>query len=242
MHYGIFSDIHSNLEALEAVIQAFKKEDIDFFICGGDIVGYAANPSECLERLRGLTDIAVAGNHDFGCVGLFDIESFNPVAKEAMLWTRSRLSDSQKAYLASLKLVYEDQNLILVHGSLFEPEKFQYLVSEDLAKKSFGFSAKQLCFIGHSHIAGAFIQDKSGNIYSTKSNFIDIQQGKKYIVNVGSVGQPRDLNPGACFCVYDTVKQYISIKRVDYDIKKAQRKIIEAGLPEFLAVRLSQGI
>lgn len=242
MRYGIFSDIHSNLEALEAVIKALEKEEIDCFLCGGDIVGYAADPRECLEMVRGSADFVVAGNHDFGCAGLFDIEYFNPQAKEAILWTRDELSESQKAYLASLKLVYQDKNLALVHGSLFEPEKFYYLISEELAKKSFVLQRRKICFVGHSHVPGVFIQDKSGNIYSAKSSFIDIEQDKSYIINVGSVGQPRDLKPGACFCIYDTEKKCVSVKRLAYDIKQAQRKIIEAGLPEFLATRLSQGI
>jgi len=241
MRYGIFSDVHSNLQALEAVIEAYNKESIDSYLCLGDIVGYAASPAESLSKTARLADVVVAGNHDFGCVGLFDINTFNPLAREAMLWTESRLDSNQKKYLQSLKITHQDKDLTLVHGSLFEPEQFHYLLDNNLAKSSFALQNTQTCFIGHSHIAGTFILDENKRINYTQDNSIELAPGRKYIINVGSVGQPRNGDPRACFCVYDTDEKYVNIKRIKYDIKEAQRMIIAAGLPQYLAERLSLG-
>ena len=240
MRYGIFADIHSNLEALDAVIRAYKKEAIDNYICVGDVVGYATNPNECVDKIRAFARVSVAGNHDWASVNLFSIDYFNPAAKEAILWTRHNLDEESRYYLESLKLIYKNEDLTLVHGTLDNPGDFDYMINADTAGKTFRLQETNVCFVGHSHVAGFFIKDSS--IYYCEEAATDIKKENKYIINVGSVGQPRDGNPKATYCIYDTDKKEVLIKRVDYDIRTTRRKIIEAALPHFLGDRLFLGM
>jgi len=241
MRYAIFSDIHSNLEAFDAVINAYKKESIDRYIHVGDVVGYAANPKECIEQLKKITDIAVAGNHDWAAVNLFSLEHFNPEAGEAILWTRKNLDESSRGFLEELKLVYKNEDLTAVHGTLHHPRDFNYLNDAYIAEETFRILETTVCFVGHTHSPGIFSKDKTENIYHRKSNKIILEESTKYIIDVGSVGQPRDENPQAAYCIYDTVKKEIEIKRVAYNLKAAKDKIIKAGLPKFLGERLAVG-
>jgi predicted phosphodiesterase len=241
MRYGIFADIHSNLEALEAVRKAYRGESIDQYLCVGDVVGYAANPRECIEKIKGLLAITVAGNHDWAAVNLFSVDYFNPAALQAILWTRDSLDDKSRCFLGSLKLLYKNEDLTLVHGTLNKPEDFNYMTDSYVAEETFGILENKICFVGHSHVAGIFIKDKDGRINYLLDNCIGIKKENRYIVNVGSVGQPRDGNHKAAYCIYDTRKREVQIKRIDYDIKTASRKIIAAGLPPFLGERLFLG-
>ena len=249
MRYGIFSDIHSNLEALEAVIKAYKSEGIDIYLCLGDIVGYGANPVECIQITKDIAQIIIAGNHDWAVVGLFSLEYFNEWARQAVLWTQKRIDLANRDFLSSSRLIYENEDLVLVHGSLNHPEEFNYMVDILQASRTFALMAKSICFLGHTHSIGLFIQDKQGRIDGERSRRVDYQRevrlklkkGYRYIVNVGSIGQPRDGNNKASFCIYDTKKQEVLIKRIAYDIKSAQEKILACGLPQFLAARLSVG-
>lgn len=241
MRYAIFSDVHSNLEALEAVVSAYKKERIDEYYCGGDIVGYATNPAECMEIVQALVRQTVAGNHDWASVDLFSLEYFNSMAKEAIAWTGKRLDANHRHFLESLKLVYKNDFFTLVHGTLHEPRDFNYMFSDSDASMTFELMDTDVCFVGHSHIAGFFAYDRVAGITYSEAGSADIKSGNKYIVNVGSVGQPRDQDPRSAYCVYDTDKKKITIKRIGYDIGSAAGKIIDAGLPRFLAERLSAG-
>jgi predicted phosphodiesterase len=241
MRYGIFSDVHSNLEALEAVIEAYKQEDIDKYLCAGDVVGYAANPKECIDKVKMLAMITVAGNHDWASVDLFSTDYFNPVASKAISWTKSNLGNQDRYFLELLKLIYQNEDLTLVHGTLDNPQDFDYMLDGYAASKTFALIETRLCFVGHSHVAGIFIQDVKGRIDYQEDNSIDIKDGFKYIINVGSVGQPRDGNPKATYSIYNTDKRQIQIKRISYDIEKARNKIIDAGLPRFLGDRLLVG-
>ncbi|MDD5681039.1 MAG: metallophosphoesterase family protein [Candidatus Omnitrophica bacterium] len=240
MRYGIFSDVHSNVEAFESVIDAFKKEKIDIYVSVGDIVGYGAEPSRAIEMTKRLTGNAVCGNHDRGSVGLLDISSFNPFAREAVLWTVKKLNAPEQVYLKALKTVYEDENITAVHGSLDEPEQFHYILDVNAASETFGLMKTRICFIGHSHSPAIFMKTgrKTKPLLTAGAK---IEKGASYIVNVGSVGQPRDGDPRACYAIFDTAKNDIEIKRVPYDIGKAQDKILAAGLPPILAGRLSEG-
>ena len=241
MRYGIFADVHSNLEALDAVIEAYGKEAIDKYLCAGDVVGYAANPKECIEKIKALTIITVAGNHDWASVNLFSLDYFNPVASEAIFWTKQNLDDNSRYFLESLKLVYKNEDLTLVHGTLENPQDFNYMTDGYAAWVTFRLLETDICFVGHSHVAGIFIKDKDDRIHYRQDNSVDIKQEFKYIINVGSVGQPRDGNPKAAYCIYDTDKKEVQIKRVGYDIQATRRKIIHAGLPQFLGDRLIVG-
>ncbi len=241
MRYGIFSDIHSNLEALDAVIKAYKKEKIDKYLCIGDVVGYASNPRECVRIIKALAMITIAGNHDWASVNLFSVDYFNPNALDAIFWTRHNLDDNDRNFLESLKLVYKNEDLTLFHGTLDNPGDFNYMTDSSIAEESFRLLETDICFVGHTHIAGTFIQDKSDRIHYLKSVTINISPENKYIVNVGSIGQPRDSNPKASYCIYDSDKKEVQLKRIDYDIQTARKKIIDAGLPEFLGDRLLSG-
>lgn len=240
MRYGILSDIHGNLEALQAVLDLYHKEGIKDYLCVGDIVGYGADPRECLRIVRGLNMVTVAGNHDWAVSGRFDPVYFNPVAKEAVLWTRDQLSSDEKDFLNGLPLVHKEDDLILVHGTLGEPEHFHYMRYLSQAAETFDLMDKTLCFIGHSHAPQIIIHRGEENRPS-KTLRITIEPGCKYIINAGSVGQPRDGDPEAAYCVYDTELRTVEVKRTTYDIRTAQDKILAAGLPTFLAERLAIG-
>jgi len=241
MRYGIFSDIHSNLEAFSSVIEAYKKESIDKYLCIGDVVGYAANPAECIDLVRNIAKVSVAGNHDWGTVNLFSIDYFNPVAAKAIFWTRNNLDENRSNFLESLNPLYKNEDLTLAHGSLNNPQDFNYMLDTDIAVESFKLMENNICFVGHTHVPGVFIQDKNYKVtYSNEEN-ININSQDKYIVNVGSVGQPRDNNPKASCCIYDTDKKEVRIKRINYDIGTARKKIIDARLPNFLGDRLLLG-
>ncbi len=241
MRYGIFSDIHSNLEALEAVIAAYKHDSIDEYLCVGDVVGYAANPKECIQTTKSLCMITVAGNHDWASPGLISLEYFNPLAREAVLWTRHNLDDEERYFLETLKPVYQNPDLTLVHATLDNPQDFNYLTDAYLAGETFRLMQTHICFVGHTHVGGFFVQEKEDKVSYYEDNHLAIEKGKKYIVNVGSVGQPRDSNPLSAYCIYDTNEQKVSLKRVSYDMQTTRDKIIAAGLPRFLGDRLLVG-
>ena len=240
MRYAIFSDVHSNLEAFESVLQAFKEEKVDKYFFVGDIVGYGADPKECIKLLKKLQAVSVCGNHDWAAVGKTSISYFNEYAKAAVLWTRDALNEEEREFLKSLELVYQDADLTLVHGTLDAPGDFNYIFDTYTALQTIGLLKTQVGFVGHSHTP-FIIKSEQGFPVIVGENKAKIEKDKKYLVNVGSVGQPRDGDPRAAYCVYDKKENTIEIKRVIYDIKSAQNKILKAGLPEILADRLAEG-
>ena len=240
MKFGVYGDIHGNLEALEVALAEFEKEQIDYFVCLGDIVGYGANPCECIELVREREGITVAGNHDFAIAGKLNIDFFNSYAKEAVLWTRKELSREHIQYLRDLPLVKEYEDVLTaVHGTLNFPEMFDYIQTSYDAHLSLELLENPVCFLGHSHVPVSFKQGPTVT-FSMESE-IEIPLDSKTLVNIGSVGQPRDENPKASFCVFDTDLGKATIRREDYDIEKAANKIIGAGLPEILGERLKYG-
>ena len=240
MRYGILGDIHANLEALEAVYEAGKAEKVETFLCVGDIVGYGASPGECIEILQAMKIISVAGNHDWTVAAKAPLEILTPLAREAVLWTREKLSLAHLAFLNRLPLVFKKEDWILVHGTLHNPGEFIYLKNFSQTAQSFALLNQRICFLGHTHVPRMYVQQER-KIFDSEASDLAISPFSKYIINVGSVGQPRDGNPQAAFGVYDTDKQTAAIKRISYDVKKAQEKILKAGLPETLALRLAAG-
>lgn len=242
MRYGIFSDIHGNLQALEAVTKALSREAIDQYCCLGDIVGYGANPHECIETVKGLETVSIAGNHDWAVIGKTDTADFNPLARAAIDWTKVHASPEDLNFLNRLELIFKNEEFILVHGALPVPEIFYYLEPDDIASaaRMFFVMENRLAFIGHTHLPGIFME-RGSDIRCLRDWQIRMKPGIRYIVNVGSVGQPRDGNPLAVYGIYDTNQQTVSLKRISYDIPEAQRRIIAAGLPYFLASRLATG-
>ena len=240
MRYAIFSDIHSNLDAFESVLAAYEKERIDKYLCVGDIVGYGANPRECIKIVQDRNIPTVAGNHDWASTERFNIDYFSPYAKEAILWTREKINNKDTEYLNNLDIVYKESNFCLVHGTLLNPEHFDYIFDLEDARDSFKVMSVCICFVGHTHVPGVFIKENEKFSY-VRDNVIDIEPKKQYIINVGSVGQPRDGDSRGCFCIYDSKERAVWIKRIEYNIGIAQKKIEDAGLPLFLSRRLSLG-
>lgn len=244
MRFGILSDIHGNLEALDAVLEVLKGERIDRYLCLGDIVGYGASPNECLDRVIGLTTDVIAGNHDHAAIGKLDIATFNPFAAEAARWTRRQLTPAGRRYLAELPYTRRIGDLYAVHASPADPPAWHYLTS--LGRVIEGFEALSVgvtvCVLGHTHSPGIFesrtAEDRCGEI-PVQAHVM--APGSRYIVNVGSVGQPRDGDPRAAYCVFDVGERRLEIKRVSYDMETTQRKIRAAGLPDMLAERLAHG-
>ncbi len=223
MRYGIFGDIHSNLEALEAVLEDMESQRVERFVCIGDIVGFNANPRECSEIVRALGCPIVKGNHDEEASDAGPVDHFNNKALLALRYTRSALSEEQRTFLRSLPLVREVRDFTIVHATLDQPHLWGYVFGAAEAATSIPHQKTQLCFFGHTHVPHVFIYDSKVHEFFYKK--IDIQPEKKYFVNVGSVGQPRDGDWRAAYTIYDSEAQTIELRRVPYDLKKAQAKI-----------------
>lgn len=237
--YGIFGDVHGNLEALNAVFESMQQEGITHYACVGDIVGYGANPIECVERVRGLRCSAVLGNHDAGVVGRTDVRFFNSAARAAIEWSMEVVQGTSAAFLSSLPYVARADSFTLVHATLGNPEHWTYIFSPFEAESFFRYQEDPVCFVGHTHTPCCFSTDRLHSF--SRGPKVVLKPEIKYIVNVGSVGQPRDGNPLASYVIYDVADGSIRFMRVPYDISTAQKKIIEAGLPHILAIRLERG-
>ena len=239
MKFAIIADIHGNLDAFQVVLEDAKKQQVTHYACLGDVVGYNANPKECLDIVRAMNMPCVKGNHDEYCSSDEHLEGFNPAAAEAVNWTRTQLSDEDRQWLRDLKYTRMVTNFTIVHATLDGPQRWGYVFDKLAAAASFTYQNTFVCFFGHTHVPVAFMKDSvvRGGTYSK----FKTEPGKKYFVNVGAVGQPRDNNPKAAYVVYDTVDGTIEIRRLDYDIAAAQKKILAAGLPERLAERLAYG-
>ncbi len=240
MKTAFFADIHSNLKAFLSIVNLFKKNNIDKVVSLGDIVGYGADPNECIRIIKEISDSIIAGNHDWACAGKDTIQSFNPSAKEAAQWTRKVLKDQNRDFLLSLPLKEKPNDAIYVHATPCYPESWEDIKSTTKAELCFETFSQQFCFIGHSHLPAIFILNNNGNI-SKKSREINTSNNSIYIINCGSVSQPRNEKPLASCGIYDSEKEVYPLIRVKYDIKNPQKKIIEAGLPPYLAKRLELG-
>lgn len=242
MRYAFLGDIHGNTDALERVLASIKEQSVDKYVCLGDVVGYGAEPVQCLEIIRGLKCDVIAGNHDWAAVGKISIDCFNAYAKAAALWTREQLSQEQKDWLANLPLVLTYDHCAVAHGTFHQPEAFNYIQTVFDAEQSFEALRRlnaSLGFLGHSHVPVGFFD--TDPITYTLENNIPIDAETATIVNAGSVGQPRDENNKASWALFDSDKREVVIHRVEYDIDAAAGKIRNAGLPEILAARLYQG-
>lgn len=241
MRYAIFSDVHSNLEAFQSVLQEIEKKYIGRQLFLGDIIGYGANPNESVNILKGVADIIVAGNHDFAAVDMTDINYFNPYAREAVLWTKNILMPEYRDFIKTLKINTVVDNMTLAHSSPKEPEKWHYILNILDAMDNLKYFDTTLCFIGHSHIPFVIEKSAGGKINILKDKIISIKDTSKYIINAGSVGQPRDGNPDASFAIYDSANATVEFMRVPYDILSCQEKMKREGLPDYLINRLTYG-
>lgn len=239
MKYAILADIHANLEGLQTVLADSKAQGCTHYACLGDVVGYNANPKECLDIIRGMNMPCVKGNHDEYCSADITAEGFNPHAMEAVNWTREQLSAEDRKWLRDLKYLRLVASFSIVHATLDAPQRWGYVFNKLDAAASFTYQNTSVCFFGHTHVPVAFIRDTvvRGGTYTK----FKVEPGRKYFVNVGSVGQPRDGIPQCAYVVYDLNDQTIELRRLDYDIATTQEKIRAVGLPERLAERLAHG-
>jgi len=241
--YAVISDVHSNLEALDAVLadidrRGIKKERT--FFCG-DAVGYGPNPNECIEILKKRAKVLIAGNHDWAVLGLTEAAYFNPNAKAAIRWTEEVLTPENRLTLETFSLAkrMKKENVFLVHGSPREPDEWHYLLTLFDAEINFNYFEERTCFLGHSHLPFIIEKLPSGELVMHKGK-AELGPTHRYIVNAGSVGQPRDGDPRACYALFGDER--VELVRVPYDIESVQRKMSAAGLPLPLIERLRRGI
>jgi len=228
MRFGIFGDIHSNLEALVAVLDDMQSQNVTHTVCIGDIVGGYADPAECLRLVRALGCPIVKGNHDEEASENREITHFNQKASMSMRYSRKQLSDEQKAFLRSLPLQLPVAAFTVVHATLDSPARWGYVFSPLEAESSFTYQQTQLCFFGHTHVPHVFIQDTKVHEFFYRK--IDLKMDKRYFINVGSVGQPRDGDWRAAYAIYDTKVNTIELRRIPYDLAKTQQKIMNRGI------------
>ncbi len=241
MIYGIYSDIHGNLEALQAVLARMDELGIERRICLGDLVGYCANPNECVDLIRQRSDVVILGNHDSVALGRESSENFNFYARRAIEWTRENLTPSTIEFLQGLSYLESDGDLCFVHASPRSPADWTYVTSLDDAVDAFSFFSQRICFVGHTHWPVIVVMEgeTSFRICDTLSN--TLEPGQRMLVNVGSVGQPRDRNPMASFAICDSEALSVEIERVPYDIAAAQKKMLDHEFADFLVNRLTEG-
>lgn len=218
-----------------------ERTGVDGLLCLGDVVGYGADPGPCLEIVRRRCAALVAGNHEHGVAGLLDLDWFNPVARAAALWTATQLSDEERAYLTKFPLTLTLHDATLVHASPRCPEGWEYLITPRDGFEVFDFFPGRLCFVGHSHRPGVWVQAEEGYRFSPGAQTVSLDPRHRFIVNVGSVGQPRDRDSRAAYAVWDTEASRVTIHRVPYDTATAQAKIYRSRLPRILGERLAYG-
>jgi len=244
MRYGILSDIHGNLEALDAVLDRLSTAGVSSYLCLGDVVGYGADPNACCERVRALPGLCVVGNHDLAAIGAFDLRWFNAYACAAAEWTERELRPENRSFLAALPEVAWGVGFQLVHGSPIKPTT-GYVTDAFEATAALEAQKEPLCFVGHTHVPMAFSCRQGGLLCAAVpfrvGQAVLMEAGYQYLVNCGGVGQPRDGNPRAACGVYDTDAGTVELLRVSYDIAAAQAKMRAAGLPPILADRLAFG-
>lgn len=241
MKIAVLSDIHSNIDALEAVIKDAVDWGASEWLVAGDMVGYGAAPDNCIRTVRELGAACIAGNHEWGVLEKTPIDYFNAAAREGIVWTREHLSDESRKYLEGLPLVLTRGQISLSHANFLAPQSWEYVFTLDRARQEFeGFSAR-LGVIGHSHIPFIVRALKDGPTEQVMRISLRCKEEERLLINAGSVGQPRDGDPRACYLRVDRLSCEIALRRVTYDVAEAQRRISQAGLPISLAERLPLG-
>jgi predicted phosphodiesterase len=244
MKYGVLGDIHGNLSALELAVRHLKNRGAESFISVGDVVGYGAAPRECIALLREVGAHVVQGNHDAAVAGKLELTYFNSYAKDAVLWTRQHMSKEELNWLGGLPLVLELQHCAVAHGALHRPERFDYILGVGDAEASLDELQLPVCFVGHSHVPVTILRPAEAPNQTSHSPdlTLDLAECCKALVNVGSVGQPRDEDPRTAFALFDAESGTVEILREEYDIEREAARIRRAGLPTMLADRLYLGI
>jgi diadenosine tetraphosphatase ApaH/serine/threonine PP2A family protein phosphatase len=243
MRLAIFSDVHSNLEALTRVLQCYQEEQVDEYICLGDTVGYGASPQECADLVRSLASVVILGNHDAAVSGRMDYSYYYEAAREVLDNHAESISDENMRWLRSLPYEHREHGLSFCHGSPLNLEEFEYIFSVEQAQQLRGVYEEiaQVTFIGHSHLCRAFAITPT-DVHEVVSTRFAIRDNHKYIISVGSVGQPRDSDPRASYTVYDTNERVFEFKRTDYDIESAANRIFASDGARNFGNRLFLGV
>ncbi len=238
---AVISDIHANLEALEAVLADAKSQGVRRMICLGDVVGYGADPNRCVDLVRENAAITVLGNHDAAILDERGAENFNHVARAAIIWTREQLTESSLEFLRALPVDHVEAGARFVHSSPNSPLDWNYVLTESDARAAFDSFEESICFIGHSHVPARVLLDSDGTIAVVSAPEFSVPETGRALVNVGSVGQPRDGDWRASYALFDESAKRVVARRVEYDADAAAAKILAAELPEVLARRLAIG-
>lgn len=238
---GVVSDIHGNLPALEAVLNSLEKSRVERIFCCGDIVGYGPWPGLCVRRIREANPLCVQGNHDAAACARLPFDHFTPSAQLVIKWTTAHISDKETIYLKELPAIHTEDNLVMVHGSLRGP-LWEYISDRWVAAENFSLFNRPLALFGHSHIQGGFVslEGKVDLLRPTKEP-LKLAPEAKYLINPGSIGQPRDGDPRAAYAVVDLLNREVHFKRISYDINMIKKRILREGLPRDLGDRLSLG-
>lgn len=241
MLYGICSDIHSNATAFKAVLQSMKENGVERRVCLGDLVGYGVDADECVRLARENMDVCLIGNHDSVAIKYESSTGFNPYAKQAIEWTQNNLSKESIDYMRSLPYIYEDDDICYVHASPLSPADWVYVTELEDALDAFDHFSGRYCFVGHTH-SPVIVASRPMAIPKILDEYeYTIEDTERLLVNVGSVGQPRDRDPRSCWCLLDSETKCVRLIRVDYDIAETQNRMRKAGMPSFLIERLAVG-
>lgn len=241
MKYGIFSDVHANIEALDAILETLNSHGVEKFVCLGDIVGYGPNPNEVVRKVAEVCDICVLGNHDNVALKREAHEHFNPHAQNVIDWTQNILEEDVKDYLSKRPYLEREDGIYFVHASPKSPADWFYVNSLDDSVEAFDFCPDRICFIGHTHCPSFVIKESDQSFKVLDDDAVVLQDDQRILINVGSVGQPRDRNPKTSACIYDSETQSFELLRIDYDFGTTQQKMKDLKFPAFLIHRLSSG-
>jgi len=241
MRQAIISDVHANLAALEQVLRCVEREHCDQIICLGDNVGYGPYPNECVDKVHAAAAVTLAGNHDHAILGYTSMEDFNEYAGEALAWSLPQMQAATLGLMKNDPLQWRHPNLLYVHATPFESEQWHYVTNITDAALNFGAFSEQVCFVGHSHHPVIFSESKDHQVRFRVTREAQLEPDQRYIINVGSVGQPRDGNPDAAFVIFDTEQHHVRWIRVEYDVAATQQAMRQFGLPGFVIRRLAIG-
>jgi predicted phosphodiesterase len=245
MRLAVFADIHGNLEALQAVVEDFREQRIDRHVCLGDLVGYGANPNECIDLLRSLPNtIVILGNHDAAVTWETSPFGMNQAAQQAIFWSMETLTEKNLSFLKALAPIRVMGEMVFSHANPYNPKAWRYVNSRKYAARTFANTGERLVFVGHTHKPMVITRKNFFQISfepPEPSTVYPVDGRTRQIYNCGSVGQPRDGCPLACYLVYDTRAQQLTYRRIPFDNRHTATKILAAGLPASLASRLAKG-
>jgi diadenosine tetraphosphatase ApaH/serine/threonine PP2A family protein phosphatase len=241
MRYAVISDIHANLEALTAVLADIAAQSVDQIICLGDVVGYGVDPGPCVELVEKHCTVKLKGNHEAAALGEISTDNYNLSARQSAEWTRAHLDDKTKACINRYTMEHEEPGIYFVHASPLEPTTYRYVLNIDEAGAGIACLPQRVGFNGHTHLPMIFSSYKNNPIRQTIGHTFCPDPETHYLINVGAVGQPRDNDPRASYAIYDTVEEEITFRRIEYDFKTTQDKMIQAQAPEMLIARLAAG-